>query len=280
MAYEVMLAVLFSALLHAGWNALLRAAPDKRLGSLLVAAGAALWSMPWLWLLPAPEAASRVWLVASALIHVLYFRLLSLAYRHTDLSLAYPVMRGAAPLLAALAALLWLHEQPGLGGWTGIGLIASGVLLLALGRLPWAGWHASGLAWALGNALVIALYTVLDGHGARLSGHALAYTAWQFVLTAVLMLGWGAVTQTPRLPRLQAWHWRVALLGGGASLAAYSLVLWAMTQAPIARVAALRETSIVFAALLGWWLLGERLSRQRLLAIAVVLSGAALLRLA
>lgn len=279
MPLDVMLVVLLSALLHAGWNALVRAADDKAASTLAVVLGAGMLALPLLPWLPLPAAPSRPYLLASALIHVAYFSLVARAYRQADLSLAYPVMRGSAPVLAALAAALLLGESPPPGGWLGIALICAGVLTLA-GQARPGGGHGAALRLALLNAGVIAGYTLVDGQGARLSGHAFSYTGWVFLLTAALMLaqawrqrGRAVLAQT----RTAA---RAAVLGGGGTLAAYALVLWAMGQAPIASVAALRETSIVFAALIGALFLHERIGRARLLAIALVLAGAAALKLA
>jgi len=272
MPLDVMLVVLLSALLHAGWNALVRSATDKFRSTLLVVSGAGAMSLLLLPGLPFPAAPSWPYLIASGLIHVVYFTLVALSYRSAALSFAYPVMRGAAPAMAALAALLLLRESPSAGGWVGIALICSGVLLLA--RTAWSSVRPAAVGFALGNACVIAAYTLLDGQGARLSGHALSYTAWVFLITALLMLGlalaWRGVTVLQPGPGA----WRTALFGGVGTLAAYSMVLWAMTRAPIASVAALRETSIVFAALLGMLFLKESMSRLRMASILMVCAGA------
>lgn len=280
MSFEVMLVVLGSALLHAGWNALVRASADKFLASLQVVCGAAGFALVLLPGLPLPAPASWPWLLASALIHVVYFTLVARAYHGAELSFAYPLMRGAAPALTALAAALLLHEAPTPGGWLGIALICAGVLALA-GR-AWRGSasHPGAALAALANAGVIALYTLVDGQGVRLAGHALAYTGWVFLLTAVFMLATAAMLRGRAVLRLAPGAGRTALLGGAGTLAAYSLVLWAMTLAPIALVAALRETSIVFAALIGALFLHERLGRLRLLSALLVCSGAAVLKLA
>jgi drug/metabolite transporter (DMT)-like permease len=272
MPLDVMLVVLFSALLHAGWNALVRSATDKLRSTLLVVCGAGAMSLLLLPALPLPAASSWPYLIASGLIHVVYFTLVALSYRSAALSFAYPVMRGTAPAMAALAALLLLHESPSAGGWVGIGLICAGVLLLA--RAAWRSVRPAAVGFALGNACVIAAYTLLDGQGARLSGHALSYTAWVFLLTALLMLGLALAWRGRTLLQPGPGAWHTALLGGMGTLAAYSLVLWAMTRAPIASVAALRETSIVFAALLGMLFLKEPMGRLRLASILMVCAGA------
>lgn len=240
--------------------------------------GATLLSLPLLVWLPLPAPASWPWLLASGLIHVLYFALVARAYQGAELGLAYPLMRGTAPVLTAAAAALWLHETPTALGALGIALICAGVLALA-GRAWRQGLqHPGATGAALANAGVIALYTVVDGQGVRLAGHALAYTAWLFTLTAVFTLPALLWWRGRAALRPAAGAWRVLLLGGAGTLGAYSLVLWAMTRAPIASVAALRETSIVFAALIGALLLKEGLGRLRLASALLVCAGAVLLR--
>jgi drug/metabolite transporter (DMT)-like permease len=266
--------------LHAGWNALVRASGDKFLTSLQVVCGAAILALLMLPGLPMPAVASWPWLLASGLIHVVYFTLVARAYQGTDLGLAYPLMRGTAPVLTALAAALLLGEAPTPGAWLGIALICGGVLMLA-GRAWRSGTsHPGAVLAALANAGVIALYTLVDGQGVRLAGHALSYTAWVFLLSAAFMLVTAAWLRGRSLLRSAPGAWRAAALGGSGTLAAYSLVLWAMTQAPIATVAALRETSIVFAALIGALLLREDLSRLRLFSALLVCGGAVAIKLA
>ncbi len=280
MPIEVMAAVLLSALLHAGWNALVRASPDKFLASLHVVCGAAALALLLLPVQPLPAPASWPWLLASGLIHVVYFTLVARAYQGTDLGLAYPLMRGTAPVLTALAAALLLGEAPAPGAWLGIALICAGVLALA-GRAWRSGsGHPAAVLAALANAGVIALYTLVDGQGVRLAGHALSYTAWVFLLSALFMLLTAACLRGRTLLLPAPGAWRAALLGGTGTLAAYSLVLWAMTQAPIATVAALRETAIVFAALIGAVFLHEGLGRLRLASALLVCAGAVAIKLA
>jgi len=278
MPLDVLLVVLLAALVHALWNALLRSATDKIQSSLLIVCGAAVLSLLLLPFIPAPDAASWPYLLASGLIHVGYYTLLALSYRNSALSIAYPVMRGTAPVITALSAVLVLNEFPSSGAWLGIALICLGVLLLA--GTAWGQWQTASISFALGNAAVIAAYTLIDGQGARLSGQPLSYTAWVFILTAVFMLVYIRLKRySIRTLLVGPSIWRTAGLGGLGTLAAYSMVLWAMTHAPIATVAALRETSIVFAALLGVLFLHEHLSRWRWLAVALVCAGAMVIKL-
>ena len=279
MPLNVLLLVLFGALLHALWNALVRSSGDKLHGTLLVVWGGGVLAALMLPFLPLPAQPSWPYLAASVLIHVLYFSLLAFSYRQAELSLAYPLMRGTAPALTALAAAVLLQDSPSPGGWAGIALISTGVLLLAggawrVGMLP-----ASTVAPALGNALVIACYTLVDGQGARLSGHAMSYNGWIFVLTAPAMLGVAWALRGRSVVQQTLPGWRMGLIGGACTLASYGLALWAMAQAPIASVAALRETSIVFAALLGLLFLKERISRLRYASIFLVCAGAVAIKL-
>jgi drug/metabolite transporter (DMT)-like permease len=279
MPMHVLLLVLFAALLHALWNALVRSSSDKLHATLLIVWGSGAFSAAMLPFLSLPAVPSWPYLGASVLIHVAYFSLLAFSYHQAELSLAYPLMRGTAPALTALAAALLLQESPSAAGWSGIALISGGVLLLAAGA-----WRAGTLPGhtvlpALGNALVIAAYTLVDGQGVRLSGQALSYTGWIFLLTAPLMLGVALSLRGRAVVRRSLTGWRIGLLGGACTLASYSLALWAMVYAPIASVAALRETSIVFAALLGWLFLKERISHLRHVSIFLVCAGAVAIKL-
>jgi len=278
MRTEVLLIVLGSALLHASWNALVRASADKFLASVHVVTGAgalAALLLPWL---PVPHPSSWPWALASGLIHVVYFSLVARAYRSAALGLAYPLMRGMAPVLTALVAALWLGERLSHSGWLAVILICAGVLSLAT-----AGWRqgrapAAAVRAALANAAVIALYTVVDGQGVRAAGHPLAYTAWVFLLTAIFLLPVTLARYGHQALRLDRGALRAALIGGAGTLGAYALVLWAMTQAPVALVAALRESAIVMAMLIGWAALHERPGRAQWLAALLVGVGAAWMR--
>lgn len=280
MALEVMLAVLLGALLHAAWNAMIRGAADRTLDTVLVVTGAGVLMAAALPFMPLPASASWPYLLASAIIHVAYFLLVARSYRHGELSFVYPIMRGSAPALSALAAALLLAEVPAAGGWLGIALISGGVMLLAGDAWRKAVFHGNAALFALATAGIIVIYTLVDGVGVRLSGNAAAYTGWMFLLTALplaaIFLGRDHNAAIHYLRR----HWRRGLAGGACTLASYALALWAMTQAPIALVAALRETSVVFATLLAATLLRERISPLRYAAIGVVLGGAVAIKLA
>jgi drug/metabolite transporter (DMT)-like permease len=279
MPLDVMLAVLLGALLHASWNALIRGSTDRTLDTVLVVAGAAVIAAVALPFTPTPAAASWPFLIASGLIHVVYFMLVALSYRHGELSFAYPIMRGSAPVVSAIAAALLLAESPSTGGWLGVLLISGGVMLLAGDSWRSGALQGRAAMFALATAASIVVYTLVDGVGARLSGHAAAYTGWVFVLTAIPLMMIFLVRDGASTRAYCRQHWRRGLFGGVCTLGAYGLALWAMTRAPIALVAALRETSVIFGALLAVLLLGERLSRTRWAAIAIVTVGAVSIKL-
>ncbi len=273
----VTLAVLGAALLHAAWHAMIKAGRDVLLDTALVALGGSAVAAPLLLIFPPPEPASWPWLAASVLIHIGYYGTLVGAYRAGDLSHGYPIMRGSAPLVVAVVSLAWFGEAPSAATWAGIVLICGGVLSLGLGT----GGHASRNAtlWALANALIIATYTIADATGVRAAGGAVRYVAWLFFFMG---LPFGLIVLAGRRKAFLSHasrHWWRGLSGAALSGAAYGIALWAMTRAPVAAVAALRETSVIFAALIGAWVLREGHARRRLGGAAVVLAGVIALKL-
>lgn len=269
--------VLFAALLHASWNAIVKGAPDKLLTTILVAASAAAISALALPFLAQPARESWPFLATSAVLQVGYYLLVARAYRGADMSQAYPLMRGTAPLLVAVVSRFWLGEHLSPAAWTGIALICSGVLSLALaGR----GANAQGVRAALLNAVVIASYTLVDGAGVRASGEPVAYTLWLNLLSGAPLLVWVlAARWRSFLPYARA-HLGLGVIGGAGTLTSYGLALWAMTHAPVAVIAALRETSILFATVIAVVVLKERLSPARITAAGLIAVGAIILRLA
>lgn len=274
----VVAVVLFAALLHASWNAIVKAGKDIFLTTVLVsasAAGISLLALPWL---DAPAPASWPWLVASSVAQLAYYSLLSAAYRAGDMSHAYPLMRGSAPLMVALASWPLLGERLSALQVAAIASICAGILGLYLATRVAGNNTARATTFALLNACVIASYTLIDGIGVRLSGAPAAYTMWIFVLNGAGLLCWTLTHRRHALASYARTQWRVALLGGFGTLASYGLALWAMTHAPVAAVAALRETSIVFASLIALLVLREKISTRRGLSIALIAAGAVLMR--
>jgi len=286
MAPSVVAIVLCGALLHAGWNALVKKGRDPFLSSVLVASGAGLISLPLLPFLAQPAAASWPYALASTVIHYAYYGLLAAAYRHGDMSHAYPLMRGSAPLLVALSSVPLLGEHLSVTQYAAVACISGGIFGLWFATRSGASADAAtrsrrqATAYALLNALVIAAYTLIDGLGARASAAPAAYVMWLHVLSAIGLLAWCLLRCPRELNEYARQYWKVAILGGAGTLGAYGLALWAMTVAPLAAVAALRETSILFAALIAKFFLSERIGGKRALAIAVIATGAVLMRLA
>ena len=232
--------------------------------------------------MPLPAPASWPYLLASVATHVAYYFFMINAYRIGDLTLAYPLMRGVAPLITATLGIAFLHEMPAPAGWIGIALISAGVIVLSWRPGVAATGHHQGRAigFALANAGVIAGYTIIDGIGARASGNAWSYIVWLFVLDGFPFTLWILTTRRkPFLAFLAAQPGR-SLVAGALSAGAYAISVWAMTRAPVALVAALRETSVLFAALLGSRVLRERLSGQRWAGIAAVIAGVVALKIA
>ncbi len=221
--------------------------------------------------LPAPARASWPYIAGSALLHVGYNAFLVRAYRRGDFGSAYPIARGSSPLLVTLGAALVAQEVPTLTGMAGIVLVSIGIISLAFrGRQL----QETGIFYALGTGFFIAAYSVTDGIGGRLSGSAVSYTLWMCVI-------WGA-TALPlykfRRPGAALWQGTratgLAALGGMVSVLAYGIVIFAMTVAPMGSVSALRETSVLFAVLLGRVFFGEKLTARRIVSVLVIAAGA------
>ncbi|HRI17952.1 MAG TPA: DMT family transporter [Burkholderiaceae bacterium] len=287
LSWPVVVAVLFGALLHAAWNALIKAGNDKSLDTALIHVMGCAVAIPLLGVVGLPAPASWPWLAASLVIHIGYYIALAGAYRHGDLGLTYPIMRGLGPLLVAIVLGLSggaIIDEP-LSAATLLGVlgISAGVLLVGLAPMSAHGNHRRALRFALLNAAIIATYTIVDGIGVRASGNALQYVALLFLLDGIpyfllVMHGRGAAGRPAAWAHMRG-HWPIALLGTCASLGSYAIALWAMTRAPVAAVAALRETSVLFAAVLGTWLLKEPFGARRALGTLAIVGGVVALRL-
>jgi phosphonate utilization associated putative membrane protein len=282
LTWPVVLAVLCAAMMHASWNALIKSGHDKAADTALVTVAGAVVALPVLGWTGLPSWSVWPYVVASQVIHVGYYIALVGAYRHGDLGLTYPIMRGLAPLLLALGSGAFIGEVPSAAAWLGIVGIAAGVALVGLAHPGEALHHRKALAFALANAALIAAYTTIDGIGVRAQGGAARYVLVLFVLDGLL---YPALVWLRRSPAARASliaharrRWQRAALGGAASIGAYGIALWAMTRAPVASVAALRETSVLFAAGLSSVLLKERFGPQRALGTGVILVGVLALR--
>jgi drug/metabolite transporter (DMT)-like permease len=276
----VFLAVLTAAACHAGWNALLKLDAEPVVATAMVAAASGMVAVPFAFIVGLPNLDSWPYVLASVAIHIVYYLALAQAYRFGDLGQVYPIARGTAPLLTALVATFWLGEGIGGYGLAGVAVLAAGILLLAIrGGRNLSSFDTRSVGFALLTSITITAYTLVDGLGARLSGSAAQYTVWLFLLSGASMAVYGYVAVGPRLIGDFTRNWKVALAGAALSTAAYAIAIWAMTVAPIALVAALRETSVLFAAVLGMVLLREPVVAARIAAACLVVAGMVMVRL-
>ena len=276
---DVTLLVLVAAVMHASWNAIAKSAAVTLLDIATMAVAAAVLCVVIIPFLPLPDRASWPWLAASVVLHFLYFVVLAGAYEWGELSHAYPLMRGLAPMLVALVGTVFFNESLTFAMWSGVVLICAGVLLPFWMRRASSGLPGRGTLFALCNAVIIAGYTLVDGMGTRLSGSPLAYCLWLFLFDAVPITAWALARHGAGVRDYMRKRWRTGVLGGMLTLGSYGIVLWAMTRAPIAAVAALRETSVIFAALIGALVLREGFGAARVAGAVLVACGVAALRL-
>ncbi|ENA0610709.1 EamA family transporter [Enterobacter bugandensis] len=277
MTLTVFCILLFAALLHASWNAIVKAGTDKLYSAISVSGSATLIALVLLPFSPQPSAESWPFLIVSCALQVVYTVLVAKTYQVSDMSQTYPLMRGTAPLLVALFSVLALGDSLSWLAWSGIGTICLSILAMAMaGRMR----SRKGIWLALLNACFIAGYTLVDGTGVRLSDTALGYTLWTFFMNGFCLLAWAMAARRREASGYLRLHWKKGLLGGVGTMGSYGLALWAMTQAPLAVVAALRETSILFGALIAFVVLKEKVAGLRIAAAVGIAGGAILLRLA
>jgi drug/metabolite transporter (DMT)-like permease len=276
----VFAAVLFAAACHAGWNAAIKRGLDPLAGTVSIAIGSAVVAIPLLLITGLPIAAAWPWVIASVLIHLFYFAGLIESYRAGDMGQVYPIARGSAPLLTAAGTALLIGEHTAPVAWLGIVLLAGGVILLSLrGGRDLAQLDRRAAGFALFTAVTICAYSLVDGIGARTAGNAHAYTAAMFLGNGLIMAAYALARRGAGALASMMPHWRIGLIGGALSYVAYAIVIWAMTVAPIAIVAALRETSVLFGALIAVVVLREPLRAVRIVAAVAIVIGLALIRL-
>ena len=278
MSLSVFLWVLGAALLHASWNALVKTGGDKQTGMALVALGNGVVGLIVAAFFAFPAPAVWPWILASGVIRTFYYLALGYAYTHGDLSRVYPIARGAAPLLVLLVGGFFLADRLRPNEVAGILVLGLGILLMARGVFT-DGESRRLLPFALASAMATAGYSITDGIGARAMGQGVAFTGWALAATAVFYLPVVLAWQGRAVLRVTPPQWRAGLVAGLASYLAYSIVVWAMTRAPVALVAGLRETSILFAVLIGWLIFGETMNRGKALAALLIVGGAVLTRL-
>ena len=280
MEWHVFLAVLLAALLHATWNAIVKSGLDKRTSMGAVVLGHVPFAVLGLAFVPAPDPQAWGYIVGGAALHLGYQVFLMQSYKLGDLTQVYPIARGIAPLLITLVSVTVLGVQLGTLQMLGTGVIACGLLSLSLVRRTEGRKNPGAVCFAMGTGCFIAAYSLVDGIGARLAGTAVGFFGWLAVVNGVGIVIYLAIAAPEALRKIPRVGRSVFLIGGAASYAAYALVVWAFTQAPIAMVSALRETSIVFALLIGVLFLKERVDVVKVMATLLTIVGAVLLRIA
>lgn len=278
MSLWVMLAVLGAAFLHALWNSLLKVGTSRMGAMVILSMGEIPIGLAVVMARPALDLSVAPWVIAAGCAHFFYKLFLTYAFERGDLSRVYPIARGSAPLMVGLVSPFFLPDVITPVEFAGIAVLGLGILLMAQGVFA-NGENRRLIPYALGSACATATYTLIDGQGARVSGDAVAYIAWVFVADGLFfaggMLAWKGLAVLPR----QRKAWGVGMIAAAASFGAYAVSVWAMTIAPIAVVAALRETSILFAVMIGWLVFGEKMTRGKALAALVIVGGVMLTRL-
>jgi len=280
MSLTVFFAVITAAMLHATWNALVKSGGDKHLNMLAVVVGHAPYAAVILPFVPAPALECWPYLLAGIGLHAGYQVFLLKSYRIGDLTQVYPIARGTAPLLVAAVSVLFLGVTLGGLELAGIATIGAGIISLGLVRQRDGMRNTAAGALAFITGCFIAGYSLVDGLGARVAGTALGFYGWLTIGNGLVIMVYVAATRPQVYRGFPGTAKTLFILGGGASYAAYALVIWSFTQAPIALVTALRETSIVFALLIGVVFLKERLDLTKVISTLVTVFGAALLRIA
>ena len=276
----VFAAVLFAALCHAGWNALIKVGLDPLSSTTLITVGSGIVGLVALPFVGVPATQSWPWLFASVVIHLFYFAALIESYRTGDLGQVYPIARGSAPLMTAVLATVLIGERLSIVGWIGVVVLVSGVFLLSLrGGRELARLDLRAVGFALATAFTICTYSIVDGVGARLSANPNAYSACLFVGIAIVLVPYAWVRGGSDALAAAMPYWRQGFAGGAMQVLSYGIAIWAMTVAPIAIVAALRETSVLFGAAIAVIVLKEPLRAARLVAAGLIVTGLLLIRL-
>lgn len=271
--------VLLAAVAHAAWNGWLKKSSPDFIGLAAISIGWLILGVIGLLFVGLPAWSHWPYLLLTTVVHTIYAALLINAYRHGELSLAYPIARGTGPLIVAFAAPFLLNEHLEGPDLFAVALIVAGILIIGLAGAGASLRERHAILLSLATGVAIGLYTLIDAAGARSGPSPHTYSAWLFVLTAIaLLVVTGSVHRTTTLALLRP-HLRHGISVGVLSAVAYWIVLWAMTVAPAALVAAVRETSILFAALIGWRLLGERITRLRWVGVALTVVGLVVARL-
>ena len=276
MIATIALIVFSASFLHALWNSILKRATDRMLVFGFIALGHALPGLIVAIILPMPAIDCLPYIIASTMIHWGYYIFLTISYRYGDLSIVYPIARGLTPVLTALGAVIWADEYLASLAWVGILIISTGIITLVLHR---GGPSLKALVPALMTSGFIAAYSLVDGLGIRLSDNPIAYISWLFT-AEFLVVGFVYIRRHQRIQAAAISQFIPGILAGFLSAAAYALVLYAQTLAPLGIVSSLRETSVIFASLIGIFWFREGHVARRLLASGIVVAGIILISLA
>ena len=271
--------VLLAALLHAGWNAMAKSGGSPQYSIASYRLLSAICCLPLLFFFPIPLRDSWAMLLASTAIHTVYYVTLSLSYRSGDLSQVYPLFRGLAPVLVVIGAALFANEWLPAGAMLGIGLVSAGLISITFAGGTFGKIHPLALRWGLATSLLIAAYTVADGIGVRAAGNPFSYIIWLFVLEPIPLGLWLATKDRVGWFAYMAAKPAKICIGALAASGAYAMVIYAMGVAPLGMVSSLRETSVIFAALIGSFLFHEPFGRQRIIAAALVCCGVVLIKI-
>ena len=278
MEFHVFMAVLFAAVLHASWNAVIRRGSDRFQGMLLLTLSQGAMAMTMALFVPLPSGVVWVWILGSGALHTAYKLFLAAAYQHGDLSRVYPIARGSAPMMVVIGGFFLLPDSVQTKEYFGIGLIGVGVMMMANGVFR-SGEARRLIPLALGSAACTAGYSLVDGMGARVAGNATMFTAWLVVFDTMFFTAFAGVTRGRKVFSAPPKEWLIGAFAGALSLVTYWIAVWAMTTAPIALVAAVRETSVLFAVIIGVVVLKEKTSVGKIIAALVIVTGIVIIRL-
>jgi drug/metabolite transporter (DMT)-like permease len=277
LSLTVTLAVLAAAVTHAVWNAIAHGIKDQTLAFALIGVGGAAVSVPLVIVAAVPRSSSWPYLLASVGIHVFYILLLMQCYRLGEFSQVYPLARGVSPLVVTVLAAAFVHEHLAPAQIGGVAVVSAGLAFLVFGgRRPGRGAFLA----AVGTGLTIAAYTTVDGVGVRASASPVGYIGWLILLQSLCVPLFAAVRRRDVLLKQPRRILLSGLLAGALSVLAYGLVLWAQTKGALAPIAALRETSVIFGAIIGTLVFREPFGRSRIVATVLVVAGIVLLNVA
>lgn len=276
---HLVLLILAAAFMHAVWNAMVKTSGDRYLTLTAVIGVGSLLCVPAAFVVDLPSPTTWVYLGVSFFIHQAYFALLIQAYRFGDLSQVYPLARGLGPLLVTIFAIGIAGEWPGPFGALGIVLVSGGLASLSFAGRVKREHDSKALFYAVATGIIVACYTLADGLGVRSAGSSLSYIVWLMVIHGIpMVIGALTVRRRDLRPFLKT-RWKIGLGGGMLALGAYGIAIYALGQGAMGHVAALRETSVLFGALIGTLRLSEPFGPKRILAAAAIMAGLVLLQI-